>query len=212
MPKNDMPTRRDQLDAAAKYLAKRDPVLRPVIRRVGPCQLPRRRNHFATLTRSIVSQQISTAAARSIQKRLEVLLAPSPVTAESLSCVSAKELRAVGLSRQKTSYLLDLAARTESGQVSFRRLAQIGDEAVITELTQVKGVGRWTAEMLLIFSLGRLDVLPCDDLGIRQAIRVLYGLSNRPDRRQCEAIGESWRPYASVASWYCWRSLELREG
>ncbi len=113
------------------------------------------------------------------------------------------------MSRQKAAYLLDLARRTRSGELRFDRLSRMSDERVIEELTQVKGVGRWTAEMLLIFSLGRLDILPCDDLGVRKAIQQLYDLADLPDRNQCEAIGQPWRPYASVASWYCWRSLEL---
>ena len=116
----------------------------------------------------------------------------------------------VGLSRQKASYLLDLAEKCLDGTVRLDRIGRLADEAVIEMLTEVKGIGRWTAEMFLIFSLGRLDVLPVDDLGVRAAIRDLYALAGLPDKKTCVEIAAPWRPYATIGSWYCWRSLDLK--
>jgi DNA-3-methyladenine glycosylase II len=203
-----MSSRKEDLAEASKHLAACDPVMKRVIRRVGPCRLRRRRNHFAMLVRSVVSQQISTAAARTIQGRLEDRLAPAKITSESIAALKLPQLRSVGLSRQKAGYLRDLAKRTNEGQLQFSRFSKMSDENIIEELVQVKGIGRWTAEMLLIFSLGRLDILPCEDLGVRKAIRNLYELKEMPNRNECEEIGQPWHPYASIASWYCWRSLE----
>ena len=206
-----MSARVEQLAQAARYLQKHDPVMRSVIGRVGPCELPRRRSYFAMLVRSIVSQQISTAAARTIHGRLRELLSPGTVTADKILAVSPEQLRRVGLSRQKTSYLIDLANKAQCGEIRFARFSRMSDEEIVQELVQVRGIGRWTVEMLLIFSLGRLDVLPCDDLGVQKAIRQLYELDALPNKSQCLTIAEPWRPYASVASWYCWRSLELED-
>ncbi|MEO7403126.1 MAG: DNA-3-methyladenine glycosylase 2 family protein, partial [Burkholderiales bacterium] len=120
------------------------------------------------------------------------------------------QLRAAGLSAAKASYVRDLSDAVVSGRVVLRQIARKPDEEIIEELIQVKGIGRWTAQMFLIFSLGRLDVLPVDDLGVRVAIRDLYGLVELPDNKTSERVAESWRPYASVASWYCWRSIPLQ--
>lgn len=183
--------------------------MKQVMRRVGPFRLKLRRDRFATLARSIVGQQVSGKAAQAIWARVEALVEPSKISAESLAGCTADDLRSAGLSRQKASYILDLCEKTNAGIVRLNRLGRLSDEDVIGELTQIKGIGRWTVEMLLMFSLGRFDVLPCDDLGIRNGIKHLYELDELPNRAECTRIAEPWRPYASVASWYCWRSLEL---
>jgi len=201
--------RRERIEQAVRHLRRADPVLKAVIRQVGPCQMRLRRDRFVTLVRSIVGQQVYGHAARSIFARLNEAVAPARLSAESLSGLSIESLRSVGLSRQKAAYLHDLSAKTLSGEVRLNRLGRLPDEGVIAELTQVKGIGRWTAEMLLIFSLGRLDVLPCDDLGVRGALRNLYKLDELPNRKTCETLAQPWRPYASIASWYCWRSHDL---
>ncbi|MFN0199066.1 MAG: DNA-3-methyladenine glycosylase family protein [Planctomycetaceae bacterium] len=199
----------DEIKRAVKHLRKVDPVLKEQIKLVGPFELKLQRNRFDVLVRSIISQQISTAAARSIRQRLMTRIAPHKVTPEVLMTLSADDLRSVGISPQKAGYLQDLVRQVSTGTVRLHRLARMDDEAVIEELIRVKGIGRWTAEMFLIFSLGRLDVLPVQDLGIRSAMMRLYGLAELPDRQTCLEIGEPWRPYASVASWYCWRSGDL---
>lgn len=203
-----MTTRQMQVDQAVKHLAKSDPVLRRVVRRVGPCRLPRRRDRFGMLVRSIISQQISVAAARTIRRRLEASLLPDKISPESLAGRSVDELRSTGLSQQKASYILDLAGKTAAGDVRFERFRTMSDEAVIAELTKVRGIGRWTAQMLLIFSLGRLDILAVDDQGLRGAVRDLYGLDDYPSSHEFTALAQPWRPYASVASWYCWRHVD----
>lgn len=183
--------------------------MRELIRRVGPFTLRPQRDRFGMLVRSIVSQQISTAAARSILARLHQLAAPERLTASHVLAIQPEQLRSAGLSPQKMRYLLDLATRVETGTLDLRTLGRCSDEDIIEQLTQVLGIGRWTAQMFLIFALGRPDVFPHDDLGVRSAIKQLYGLSALPDRAVSTEIATPWRPYATVASWYCWRSLEL---
>lgn len=201
---------RKNIERGLAHLQAADPVLERVIRDVGPFTLRPHRNRFELLVRSIISQQISTAAARSIRAQLEALVAPEPISAESLGRLSLEELRAAGLSIQKAEYLHDLCASVSDGRVDLGRIARRRDDDVIAELVQVKGIGRWTAQMFLIFGLGRLDVFPHDDLGVRSAIRHLYGLDELPDRETSERIAQPWRPFASIASWYCWRSEDLR--
>lgn len=184
--------------------------MRGIIDEVGPFTLRPQRDRFRMLVRSIISQQISTGAARSIRQRLEELAAPEGLTAASLVRFSAEQLRSAGISPQKAKYILDLAVRTQDGSVNLRQMGRCSDERVIEQLTTVKGIGRWTAQMFLIFALGRLDVFPYDDLGVRSAIRDSYGLDELPDKETSSAIAQKWRPYASVASWYCWRSLDIR--
>ncbi len=185
--------------------------MRRLIDAVGPFTLqPERKRRFSVLARAIISQQVSTAAARTIRGRLEGVLDDGGLSAEGIAGLKESELRSVGLSRQKASYLLDLAVKTLDGTVRLDRIGRLSDEAVIEMLTQVKGIGRWTAEMFLIFSLGRLDVLPVDDLGVRAAIKDLYGLDDLPDKKTCIELAAPWRPYATIGSWYCWRSLDLK--
>jgi DNA-3-methyladenine glycosylase II len=195
--------------AALAHLSTTDPVMRHLITSVGPFALKPRRNRFHTLVRAIVSQQISTKAAASILGRLEALVEPEGLSPESVLPLSLAQLRKVGLSSQKQVYLRDLAERVHTRQVRLDLLGRLPDEDVIAELIQVKGIGRWTAQMFLIFTLGRADVFPHDDLGVRTAIKRFYGLDELPDKETAHRITELWRPYATVGSWYCWRSLSL---
>ncbi len=200
--------RKTDITSATSHLSRRDKVIRKVIKAVGPFTLRLERNRFRMLVRSIISQQISTGAARSIREKLDALV-DGNVTADTISSLNDDQLRSAGLSPQKTRYLHDLSSCVNNGEIRLRTIGRRSDESVIEELVQIKGVGRWTAQMFLMFSLGRLDVLPYDDLGIKSAIRNLYGLDDLPDRQKVEAIADPWRPYASIASWYCWRSLDL---
>jgi DNA-3-methyladenine glycosylase II len=193
---------------AVKHLRRKDRVLRDVIDRVGPCRLKPDRRRFRMLARSIIGQQISGSAARSIWRQLESLLAPSQISAAALSDMTPERLRTAGVSPQKAGYLLDLSKKVIDGDVRLPRLARLSDDAVIEELIKVKGIGEWTAQMFLMFSLGRLDVLPHQDLGIRTALRNLYGLADLPDKATCHNIARPWRPFATIASWYSWRSLD----
>jgi DNA-3-methyladenine glycosylase II len=204
-----MATLTEQIRAARRHLRQNDAVMRVIIDQVGPYTLRPERDRFSTLVRSIISQQISISAARSIRRRLEQAIAPARISSESLLALDNSRLRSVGLSPQKAAYVHDLALKTSDGTVDLRTIGRKSDEEVIEILTQVKGIGRWTAQMFLIFALGRLDVFPADDLGIRIAIRDLYGLRELPDRAMCAGVAASWQPYSSVASWYCWRSLDL---
>ena len=150
------------------------------------------------------------AAARSIRMRLENRVGTRRLSPELISPLSIEELRSLGVSPQKAGYLLDLAKKTADGTIRFRTFSRMTDEEVIAALTQVKGIGVWTAQMFLIFSAGRLDVFPHDDLGVRVAIKELYGLRKLPDKVASHRIAKRWRPYASVASWYCWRYLDRK--
>jgi len=189
-----------------------DPVLGAVIARIGPCALAarQRKDHLTALTGAIVSQQLSTKAAATIFGRFLDLF-PDRVLAGHRAIAEKDDatLRGVGLSRQKVGYLRDLCARIEDGRLLLEELDTLDDEAVIERLVAVKGFGRWTAEMFLIFRLHRPDVLPVDDLGIVKAVERLYRLRKRPDPKRLLTIGEPWRPYRSVASWYLWQSLTL---
>jgi DNA-3-methyladenine glycosylase II len=190
---------------------RRDPVLAAIIRRHGPCGLAAARqrfDHFAMLVRAIVFQQLSTKAASTIHGRLMTLMPGERPTPEALGIVTDDQFRAAGISRQKAAYLRDLAQKIAEGIVPLEDVDTMSDEEVIVSLTRIKGIGRWTAEMFLIFRLLRPDVLPVDDLGILNAIQRAYGLRKRPKPDRVRKIGEAWRPYRSVASWYLWRSLD----
>ncbi|MEW6158845.1 MAG: DNA-3-methyladenine glycosylase 2 family protein [Verrucomicrobiota bacterium] len=194
--------------AGVKHLKRADPVLRRLIERVGPFQLQLMRDPFRLLVRSILSQQISAKAAEAIYGRVEKRLAPKRISAAALAALAPGELRACGVSPQKAAYLRDLSDKVLKGRVRLKGLARFSDEQIIEELTQVKGIGVWTAHMFLIFCLGRPDVFPHDDLGIRSALRTLYDLKELPDKKAGLAIASAWRPYATLGCWYCWRSLE----
>jgi DNA-3-methyladenine glycosylase II len=192
-----------------RHFRRADPILAKVIRQVGPATLKPQRDRFKILVRSILSQQISVGAARSIRLRLESLLEPDAIRPAVIARLSIDELRTVGVSRQKAGYLLDLAQKCGDGTVRLDRLGRMSDEQVIEELIQVRGIGRWSAHMFLIFALGRPDVFPLDDFGVRSAIRRLYELDESPAKDVFLEIGNRWRPYASIGSWYCWRFLDL---
>lgn len=200
---------KDSIRLARLHLRKRDPVMRRLIDDVGPFTLRLDRDRFRMLVRSIISQQISGKAAQSIRMRLEALVAPEKISPHNLAALSVDELRSAGVSPQKASYLHDLAAKVDAGTVRLHRIPRMSDDEVIAELVQVKGIGVWTAQMCLMFSLGRLDVFPHDDLGIRSALKNLYGLADLPDKQASIEIASPWRPYATIASWYCWRSHDL---
>ncbi len=195
-------------DDAIAHLRAADPVLARIIDEVGPCRLRRDPGHFYALFSSIVSQQISVHAAAAVMRRVEALFpADDGLTALGVMALGPEPLRAAGLSGQKARYVLDLAARVAGGTLDLDRLAGLDDEEVIAELTRVKGIGRWTAEMFLIFSLNRPDVLPVDDLGFRSAVKRHYALEELPGRDESRARGAAWAPYRTVATWYLWRSL-----
>src|SRR6516225_668851 len=198
-----------EIQQALRHLRREDPVMREVIRKAGPFTMRLRRNRFQSLVFSIIGQQISGKAAASIRARLIEHLKPGQISPQTIARLTPATLRSLGVSPQKSGYLLDLADRVMSGQVRLDRMSRMPDEEVIEALVQVKGIGIWTAQMFLIFSLGRPDVFPHDDLGVRSAIRNLYELDDLPTREISQQIATPWRPYASVASWYCWRSLEF---
>jgi DNA-3-methyladenine glycosylase II len=193
---------------ARRLLARRDPILRDLMRVHGPCRLAERQHTdpFKALIRAIVGQQLSTKAATTIFSRFEALFPAFPSAAQ-LAAMPDERLRSVGLSSQKTSYLRDLCRRIEDGGLPIEALGRMDDEKVVETLTQVKGVGRWTAEMFLIFRLNRPDVLPVGDLGIVKAVQRVYKLRKAPTPDRLTRIGEAWRPYRSVACWYLWASL-----
>jgi DNA-3-methyladenine glycosylase II len=195
---------------ARRLLLRRDPILAALIRKHGPCGLAaaQRADHFSALVRAIVGQQLSTKAASTIHKRLVDLIGGGRATPDAVACLTDAQLRAVGLSRQKSAYLRDLCAKVADGTVRLDALERMTDDDVIVELTKVKGVGRWTAQMFLMFRLHRPDVLPVGDLGIVNAVKRVYGLRKAPTAQRIAKIGDAWRPYRSVASWYLWRSLD----
>lgn len=194
---------------AIEQISRRDPLLGNVIERVGDFRLKPTGKPYESLVRSILAQQISTVVARTLMQRLKDRLAPKRINPNAMQALSFDDLRSIGLSRQKASYLQDLTQRTLDRSVRMSKLHQLDDEAVIAEVTQVKGIGVWTAQMMLIFCLGRRDVFAPDDFGLRSAIQKLYGLPDLPKKAQAEEIATRWRPYGTVASWYLWRSLEL---
>ena len=192
---------------AARHLKRRDPILARVIRDVGPCTLRVRRDRFASLVQSIIAQQVSTQAAATIGRRLKEA-AGGRIRPDTLGGLSDQQLREAGISPQKLRYMRDLCARIDSEELQLSRMGYLSDDQVIATLTAVKGIGVWTAQMFLIFVLGRGDVLPCADLGVQNAMRDLYGLARRPTPEEMEEIARPWHPYASIGSWYCWRFLD----
>ncbi len=195
----------EEIARAQNHLCAADPRLAELITNIGAFQLQREGHGFATLIDAIVSQQISVKAANAIMKRIVAHV--GELRPETVLACTPESLRALGVSNQKASYILDLASHVASGKLDLDRLAQLDDESVIAQLVQVKGIGRWTAEMYLIFSLGRPDVLPVADLGLRQAVQRLYALEELPKAAQIRSIAEPWRPYRTMATWYLWRSL-----
>ena len=198
---------------AIAHLTDADPVLGDVIRQVGPFRLTPGADgtHFDAVCRSIIYQQLSGKAAATIHGRVLGLYGGRSPLPNELAATTDEQLRAVGLSRQKLSYLKDLASRVASNALPIETLHELADDEVIDSLVRIKGVGRWTAQMFLMFRLGRPDVLPELDLGIQKAIQRAYRLRKRPLPERVLRIGAAWAPYRTVASWYLWRSLELAE-
>jgi DNA-3-methyladenine glycosylase II len=197
---------------ARRHLMRVDPILGAIVKRRGACGLAERSRspRILSLMRALVSQQLSVKAAATIFSRFLALFPddsgiPAP---DHVLQVPLEQLRAVGLSRQKASYLHDLCTRVSAGTLVLDQLDGMSDDQVMETLTAVKGIGRWTAEMVLIFQLARPDILPVDDVGLLRSIQKVYGLRRRPSEKQVLRLGESWRPYRSVASWYLWAELD----
>jgi DNA-3-methyladenine glycosylase II len=193
-------------DRAKRALARRDPVIAGIIRTHPKVFLSRRGEAFMTLARAIVGQQISVKAAQSVWDRFAACV--GEVTPEKVLSKDRPVLRACGLSDRKTEYIADLAQHFADGAIHVQRWPQMSDEEIIAELVEVRGIGRWTAEMFLIFNLLRPDVFPLDDLGLQKAIRISYYKKRKVSLNAMRRLGESWRPWRSVATWYLWRSLD----
>lgn len=195
---------------AAAHLSAADPVLAPVIRRVGLCTIRPNTDYYQELVDAIISQQLSVHAARSIGGRFRDLFGGSFPNPAQILTSDIETLRGIGFSRAKASYVLDLAQHVADGKVRFEHLDTLSNQEVIAELTAVKGIGEWTAHMFLMFCMGRTDVLPVGDLGIRNGIRKLYGLTDAPTPQQISELAQQngWHPYESIASWYVWQSLD----
>jgi len=195
---------------AAKHLSEVDPVLRPIIQVHGLCTIRPNTDYYQELVDAIISQQLSVHAARAIEKRFRDLFGGTFPEATEILTTDVDTLRGIGLSRAKATYVLDLAQHVVDGKVRFEGLDVLTNEQVVAELVAVKGVGTWTAHMFLMFCMGRPDVLPVGDLGIRNGIRQLYGFKDAPTPDQIIQIAEDnhWHPYESIASWYIWRALD----
>jgi DNA-3-methyladenine glycosylase II len=196
-------------EAARRHLMRRDGVMRDIIRRVGAFEMEVRGRPYQSLLRAILYQQLAGPAAAAIERRFLALFGGRIPTPEQLAPLSDEEFRAVGISRQKASYMRSIAEHFANGHVSDRRLMLAPDQAVIDAVTQIRGVGRWTADMLLMFCIGRPDILPVGDLGIQNAMRLAYGLESPPKPDEMLAIAEPWRPYRSAGAWYLWRRGDI---
>jgi DNA-3-methyladenine glycosylase II len=197
------------MSKAIVHLKRCDPILADIIERIGPYRVEYGEPTFHSLAEAIVYQQLNGKAAVTIFKRFTDL-AGNPVTPEGILKLSEQQMRAAGLSKQKSSYLRDLAAKTRAGIVDFTCLPNLGDEEVIEHLTQIKGIGMWTAQMFLMFALRRPNVLPTGDYGLQMAIRKLYKKRTLPKPAQMEKLAKCWEPYRSVASWYLWKSMDIK--
>lgn len=195
----------------AKRVLRRDPVLAAIMRQVGPCELGiagATRHPFAALVQAIVNQQLSVKAGETIYRRVEAMVPRRRLTPASVAALSIDALRSAGLSRGKATYIHELAQRVVARDVRLHDLARYSDEDVMARLCDIKGIGRWSAEMFLMFQLARPDVLPLDDVGLVRAIRRAYGLHGQVTRDEIVALAEPWRPWRSVACWYLWASLD----
>ena len=205
-----MPFEPSEVRSALKRLAKADPIMGTLITRVGPFTLTVESGGYEILVRSMLSQQISLAAARTIRGRLQDLLPGRKIKAASVGALTDDQLQTAGISIQKRGYIRDLTRCTLDGTINFRRISGKSDDDAIAELIKVKGIGRWTAQMYLMFSLGRPDIFAPDDLGLQNAIKTLYLLQEKPTRHELEAISVVWSPYRSIASWYLWRAIDQK--
>ena len=194
---------------AILHLKRSDPVLCAIIKRIGPFRMEYGPPEFHSLAEAILYQQLNGKAAVTILKRFTAL-AGDPLTPEGIVKLSDEQMRAVGLSKQKSSYLRDMAERAANGQLDFSRLHEMSDEEVIKHLTQVKGVGIWTAQMFLMFTLKRPNVLPTGDFGIQMAIKKHYNKRKVPKPLHMEKIAKAWEPYRSIACWYLWKSMDVK--
>src|SRR6266700_7643862 len=194
---------------AVLHLKKSDPVMRAIMKRVGPCRMELGEPTFHSLAEAIIYQQLNGKAAVTIFKRFAAL-AGEPLTPEGILKLTPEQMRSVGLSKQKSSYLLDMAERAHRGELDFSRLPEMLDEEVIEHLTQVKGVGVWTAHMFLMFTLRRANILPTGDYGVQVALKKHYKKRKLPKPKDMEMIARAWEPYRSVACWYMWRSLDIK--
>jgi DNA-3-methyladenine glycosylase II len=199
-----------ELQTAADHLSKNDPHLAPIIARFGLCAIEPHDDYYRELVDSIISQQLSVKASATIVKRFVALFGDKFPTPEQILQRDIEELRAVGMSRSKANYVLDLALHIVEGKLQPKKLPSLPNDEVIRELVAVKGIGEWTAHMFLIFSLGRLDILATGDLGVRMAMKKLYSLDAAPKPDEMRAIADkfTWHPYESIACWYLWKSLD----
>jgi len=196
------------MSAAAIKVLKKDPKLARIIKVVGKYQITTTSNHYESLVEAIITQQLAGSAAKAISKRFRSLYGKKfPKPADVLETSDSK-LRKTGLSGMKVKYIKDLSKNIESKNLKLRSLSKLSDNAVVEQLTEVKGIGRWTAEMFLIFSLGRMDVLPVGDLGLKKGVQLLNSSAKLPTPGEIEELAEKWRPYRTVATWYLWKSLQ----
>lgn len=203
-----MPEKLPSKKIILQHFDEKDSVMADVIRQAGPFKLKRNRKYFQVLCKAIVGQQISVKAAESINHRFQNLFTGSRPTPKKVQSLPEEQLRGAGLSSQKAKYMKDLSAKFLDGTVRPRRMAYQDNEEIIRQLTGVYGIGRWTAEMFLIFSLSRLDVLPVGDLGLRAGVKQLYNMRTMPSPDRVRALGKKWQPFATVATWYTWRTLD----
>jgi DNA-3-methyladenine glycosylase II len=206
----EKPAEKNNWSQATRHLRRVDPVMKSIIARVGPCTLSPRKDYFVVLCKSIFSQQLNTTVAATLFGRFRDLFPrrrpTPPLVIKALSGgIDEEVIRRAGLSRQKRGYILDLARHFVDGEIPTRSFARMEDEQIMEHLTRVNGIGRWTAEMFLMFVLNREDVLPVDDLGLVESMRVHYSLQKRPNKVDAIAIAQLWRPYRTVATWYLWR-------
>ena len=208
---NEQPNRAD-IEAAVSKLKKGDPKLAEIINRIGPCSLERRSQGLITVVHSVIGQQLSSNSARAIRSRFDAIFEDDVIDIQRLAGTSEEELRETGLSLAKVRCLRSLADHVLSDRINFLKLESIDDETVISILTQVKGIGRWTAEMYLMFSLGRLDVFPISDLSIRNAMLGIYNLPKVGFITLARQTAEQWRPYRTIACWYLYRHQDMLRG
>jgi len=191
----------------AKKLLKKDPIISIIIDKLGNQTLKKRQGYYKSLVRAIISQQISVAAAKYIRDRL-IKKVNNKLTPINVLGLKQRDFKKIGLSKQKKYYIIDLSSKIYKKEINFRKISGMDDEQVIADLTKIKGIGRWTSEMFLIFCLGRKNVLPLDDLGIKRAMMVNYNIKKLPDSKQMIKVAKNWEPYRSLGCWYMWQSLK----
>jgi DNA-3-methyladenine glycosylase II len=207
-------TQQEEIAKAERALARRDPVMRRLIRQAGPATLGtrRQRSHFGALVRAIVYQQLAGRAAAAIHGRFLALFDRGRLSPEGVLALSEPQMRAAGLSGAKVASIRDLAAKSLDGTVPLRGFSRLSDDEIVERLSSVGGIGRWTAEMFLLFQLARPDVWPVDDLGVRNGYRIAYELPAMPTPKELLPLGEAYRPYRSIAAWYCWQAVHIARG